>query len=281
MYDIDTKNIRKSKKFFAIFIIAGVIFAAIMLGIFIASLFKQSTLDSTTTSISVDENGHLDSDDDYVYSPIYTYEVDGKQYTCKSNVSSSIRPGSENKTIYYDSKDPSQCMSEYTKGTNSFILIFTIIPAIFIIIGGIFIHKTNVRVKKVEALNQTGKLVKGLPYRLEQSNIEVNDRPLMKIVVDYRLPSGETVQLEGDPRYDHKESDEDGKVDLVIDEQDPKNYFIDFEINRVGGNRTSDYYVDPNASSDPQTNPQTQPQPEVPTVDYSGSQPNIPPAIKI
>ncbi len=280
MYDIDTKNIRKSKKFFAIFIIAGAVFAVIMLGIFIADLLKQTTLDSTTTSISVDENRHLDSDNDYVYSPIYTYEVDGKQYTCKSNVSSSIRPGTDNKTIYYDSRNPSLCVSEYTKGNNWLFLLFMLMPTIFIVIGWIFIHKTNVRVKKVEALNQTGKLVKGLPYRLEQSNIEINERPLMKIVVDYRLPNGETVQLEGDPRYDRKESDEDGKVDLVIDEQDPKNYFIDFEINRVGGNRTSDYYVDPNVSTDSQTEPQTQPQPDVPTVDYS-NQPNIPPAIKI
>ena len=30
-------------------------------------------------------------------------------------------------------------------------------------------------------------------------------------------------------------------VDLVIDENNPKNYFIDFEINRLSGNLPSDY----------------------------------------
>ena len=36
-----------------------------------------------------------------------------------------------------------------------------------------------------------------------------------------------------------------GLVDLVIDENNPTNYFIDFDINRLGGNLPSDYYVEP------------------------------------
>jgi hypothetical protein len=272
MYDIDTKNIRKSKKYYAICLIAGGIFAAIMIGIFVFSLVKQSTLDSETMSLAVEENRHTDSDGDYVYSPIYAYEVDGKPYSCTSNVSSSFKPSQESIPIYYDSKDPSRCMSDYSKNVDWFILVFLIIPAVFIAIGWIFIHKTNVRVRQVEALNQTGKLVKGLPYRLENSNIEINNRPLMKIVVDYRLPTGETITLEGDPRYDRKNEDEDGLVDLVIDESNPKNYYLDFEINRVGGNRSDDYYVNPDGT--PST-PTTQSEPT------PSSEPTIPPAIKI
>ena len=41
--------------------------------------------------------------------------------------------------------------------------------------------------------------------------------------------------------YNRKYSDQDGMVDLVIDENSPKNYFIDFEINRLSGNLPSDY----------------------------------------
>ena len=34
-------------------------------------------------------------------------------------------------------------------------------------------------------------------------------------------------------------------VDLVIDESNPSNYFIDFEINRLSGNQSTDYYNQP------------------------------------
>lgn len=46
----------------------------------------------------------------------------------------------------------------------------------------------------------------------------------------------------GDARYDRKTFDSDGRVDLLIDENNPENYFIDFEINRINGNLPQDYY---------------------------------------
>ena len=93
-------------------------------------------------------------------------------------------------------------------------------------------------------LNQYGKLVKGIPYKLETTGMSVNDYPVLKPVVNYQLPNGQFVRLEGDPRHDFKESDSDGLVDMVIDEVNPEWYFIDFEINRYSGNRKSDYYVE-------------------------------------
>ena len=293
MYDINTKNVKKGKKFYAIFIVAGAIFMAVMLFIFIADLTHQSSLDSSVMSTSVEIKQHIDDEGSTMYSPVYTYEVDGKEYQCGSNSSSSIKPSSDNTTIYYDSKNPEDCYSEYSKGANMWILGFMLIPILFIVIGVIFISKINKRVKKINELNQTGKLVKNLPYRLERSNIEINNRPLMKIVVDYRLSSGQTVTLEGDPIYENKIADEDNMVDLVIDENNPENYFLDFEINRISGNRSDDYYVDPNAPTPstpaeqpaapapaPAPTPVAQP---TPTYDQPQSDPqsNIPPAIKI
>ena len=280
MYDIDIKNVKKGKKFNWIFIGAGLVFLAIMLVIFFCNIFARDSLDAETQSISTDPNRHEDSDGDTVYSPIFTYEVDGKQYTCTSGTSSSISPGNEPRTIHYDSKNPSKCMSDYSENINWLFLLFAILPAIFIIIGASMNSKIAKRVKQIEALNQTGKLVKNLPYRLESTNIEINNRPLMKIVVDYRLPTGETITLEGDPRYDRKNEDEDGLVDLVIDESNPKNYYLDFEINRVGGNRSDDYYVNPDGTpSTPAT--QSEPQPELQPEPTPSSEPTIPPAIKI
>ncbi len=63
-----------------------------------------------------------------------------------------------------------------------------------------------------------------------------------KPVINYSLPDGKVLELEGDLRYDNKLSGDDEFVDLVIDESNPQNYFIDFEINRLTGNLQGDYY---------------------------------------
>ena len=70
----------------------------------------------------------------------------------------------------------------------------------------------------------------------------VNNVPIKRPVIDYTLPSGTVIQLYGDPRHDRKTADADGLVDLIIDESNYENYFIDFEINRLSGNLETDYY---------------------------------------
>ena len=177
-----------------------------------------------------------------MYSPVYHYNVNGEEYSCSSNSSSSIRPSESNALVYYDSKKPSRCMTSYSKSSNKMLLIFLILPVIFIALGVVNINKVNKRIKIIKELNTKGKLVKNLPYRLENSNLKVNGVPIQLPVVDYILPSGVTITLRGDPRHDNKLADVDGMVDLVIDENNPENYFIDFEINRLTGNLQSDYY---------------------------------------
>lgn len=242
MYDIKLDNVKKGKKFFFLFFISGVAIAVIMIGILIGSVMNLNSLDATTMSTSVEINQHIDSDGNTMYSPVYHYKVNGEEYACSSNSSSSIRPSESNALVYYDSKKPSRCMTYYSKSSNKMLLIFLILPAIFIALGVVNINKVNKRIKIIKELNTKGKLVKNLPYRLENSNLKVNGVPIQLPVVDYILPSGVTITLRGDPRHDNKLADADGMVDLVIDENNPENYFIDFEINRLTGNLQSDYY---------------------------------------
>ena len=242
MYDIKLDNVKKGKKFFFIFFISGVAIAVIMIGILIGSTMNLNSLDATTMTTSVKINQHIDSDGNTMYSPVYHYNVNGEEYSCSSNSSSSIRPNESNALVYYDSKKPSRCMTSYSKSSNKMLLIFLILPVIFIALGVVNINKVNKRIKIIKELNTKGKLVKNLPYRLENSNLKVNEVPIQLPVVDYILPSGVTITLRGDPRHDNKLADADGMVDLVIDENNPENYFIDFEINRLTGNLQSDYY---------------------------------------
>lgn len=137
-----------------------------------------------------------------MYSPVYYYSVNGENYTCSSNSSSNHNPGTQNKNVYYDSKNPSKCMTEYSKSSNFILLAFIIIPIIFVLVAVVNIRKVNKRVKAILELNNKGKLIKNLPYRLENTGTVVNGVPIQRPVVDYTLSSGEQITLYGDPRND-------------------------------------------------------------------------------
>lgn len=241
MYDINTKNVKKGKNFPLIFFVAGSFLFVLMVGIIVSSYVKLNSLDSETISKEVKIKSYVDDEGKIMYSPIYYYRVNGVDYTCSSNFSSSTNPGTQNKTVYYDSKNPSNCMTEHSKSSNSILLIFMMIPILFIVVSVIQIKKINKRLKIIEELNQKGKLVKNLPYHLEDTGMQINGITIRRPVVDYVLPSGSTVVLYGDPRHDGRSFDADGMVDLVIDENNPENYYIDFEINRLSGNLSQDY----------------------------------------
>lgn len=189
-----------------------------------------------------------------MYSPVYYYSINGERYTCGSNGSSSHNPGTQNKTVYYDSKNPSKCMTEYSKSSNFILLAFMIIPIIFILVAVINIRKVNKRIKTILELNNKGKLIKNLPYRLENTGTVINGVPIQKPVVDYTLSTGTQITLYGDPRNDKKQYDADGMVDLLIDESNPDNYYIDFEINRLSGNLPQDYYQQASINQNIQNN---------------------------
>lgn len=244
MYDINLKNVKKSKNFFRIFLIGGLLFVLILGGIVVSTILKSFSMDSEVMSVSVDIDSYVDDDGEMMYSPIYTYVVNDERYTCKANSYSSSKPSDKNAMVKYNSKDPSSCMTSTDNKTVLFFALFLFIPVIFIIVGIKGIGRVNKRVATINELNIKGKLVKGLPYTLERTNIEVNGTPLMKIAINYTLSTGETVKLYGEPIHDGKTSDADGAVDLLIDEANPSNYFIDFEINRLSGNTSSDYYRD-------------------------------------
>ncbi len=250
MYDINYENIKSGKKFFYIFLIIGILTLIVIGVIFTFNITKQKSLDATVLSTNVEETSYIDDEGKRMYSQTYYYTVDGTNYTCKSSISTSYSQKDENKLVYYDSSNPKKCGTETSKFWTYFILIFITIPAIFIPIAIVNIIGINKRIKEIQELNIKGKLIKNLPYRLEDTNVSINEIPLKRIVVDYKLPNGEIKTLYGDTRHDGKLQDEDGMVDVLIDEYNPDNYFIDYEINRLSGNREEDYYKE---TKDPYT----------------------------
>lgn len=132
--------------------------------------------------------------------------------------------------------------------TTDFVAFLTFAPVSFgtLICGlSLFIYNHK-KYRTLSILNKRGKLIKNLPYRIEQSGYRDDygyDMPM--IVVDCVMAKGNKVTLHGAPRRDLKVRDRDGKVDLVIDPKNPDNFYLDFEINRLSGNRKSDYYREP------------------------------------
>ena len=96
----------------------------IMRWVYISSVKKAKRLDSTVTSTSVEVKSYISDEGNTMYSPVYTYEVNGKTYKCESTSSSSIYPSNDNKTVYYDSKNPSNCMTKYSKSGNTILLFY-------------------------------------------------------------------------------------------------------------------------------------------------------------
>ena len=260
MFEIDYKNLKKGRRFPLIFLIVGIICALIFGAIFAISTIKRNSLDRQIYATSIDPNEQIDNEHHLVYSPIYHYTVEGKEYTCSDNTSSSKRPSSEG-IVYYNSKDPSKCMTDYAHKINYYLLIGVGIGAIFIGIGAFMMVKNSKKINKLKKLATEGKLIKGIPYHLEDTGTIVNNKRIQKIVINYTGSNGFTRKLEGDPRFDYKESDEDGLVDLLIDPNDEENYFIDFEIKYSGNVQVETYNgpkTDPYAEQMNQVNEQAQ-----------------------
>ena len=95
----------------------------IMGWVYISSVKKAKILDSTVTSTNVEVKSYISDEGNTMYSLVYTYEVNGQTYKCEPTSSSSIYPSNDNKTVYYDSKNPSNCMTKYSKYGNTILFM--------------------------------------------------------------------------------------------------------------------------------------------------------------
>ncbi len=245
VYNINFKKTKFNKIFGVVFLSMGLLFFIIFGSISINGIIKKNSLDASVKAKNVEWKESYDHEDNSVtYSPIYYYEVDNKQYICDSNVYSNIQKSSG--IVYYDSNNPSKCMTDFESNSNWIFLFFLLIPTIFIGVGIAFIKSYSKRQKKLKKLATTGVLVKGIPYQIIDSNTSVNGRRLKCFSIMFTFPNGTTKNIVSDPAYDHVLSDYDGKCDLLYDPNNYDNYFIDFEITTTGVGNPNIIYYNPN-----------------------------------
>ena len=115
MYDIDLKFVKKEKWFYARFFGVGLIAFVVVLGIYLLTIFKINNMDSKTLSTRVVIYVNYKDEGNTMYKPTYYFNVAGKEFACYTNLSTGYNPGTENKTVYYDSNNPENCITDFNK----------------------------------------------------------------------------------------------------------------------------------------------------------------------
>ncbi len=244
MFEIDYKSIKKGAKAFNFVLVIGILFIAIAAVIFWITINKKSSLNREVKADYIEVDTYLDDDGDTMYKPTYYYTVGDKQYSCKSSTSSTKAPKSSG-VVYYEKGNPSNCLTDYDDGSILFIVIFGIVGVILIIPSIITKVKTKKTIKKIKYLETNGKLIKGIPYRTEATGNVINGVPIQRIVLNYTLPNGMTKEFKSEAKFDYTRDNKDDLADLLIDENDPDNYYIDYDI-AYSGNAKVEIYDNPN-----------------------------------
>ena len=231
VYELNLKNIKSTKNFGIIFLIFGLFFLFIIGGLFVSNIVKKMALDAEVMAYNI-EWETVKGEDGVTYSPTYYYNVDGVEYICDANSSSSSKSGKG--IVYYNSTNPNECMTDFESSFSFIFLFCSLIPIVFVLIGASQIKTYLKKLKNIKSLANTGILVKNVPYSIVDSSYSVNDTPIKCFKTTYTFPDGKTRELISPPAFDRVLQDYDGKCDLLYDPNNYDNYFLDLEIKVTG-----------------------------------------------
>ena len=113
-----------------------------LVGIYLTFFFSNTNkYDSKIRAYEIYPN-EVTSGDGSTYYPIYRFMVNDKEYECKTKSGSNITPKESKNMVYYDSKNPEKCMTQYDE-SNGKILGIVFIVATLVIIYFFLIKKPN------------------------------------------------------------------------------------------------------------------------------------------
>lgn len=231
MYKIDYKNVRKAALVFYLFAGIGVLFLILMATLIINQVKTKNMMDSSVIANEIEIYQTTNSDGDYLYGARYHYTVDNVDYVCNSSYTSSSSTGFKSSdVVLYQADNPSNSMAEASSNISTVLLLFAIIPLVITGVGIMGVINNTKKVKKLKWLANNGTLFRNLDYTLVNSNLTVNGVTKKAFRIDTTLPNGRIVDLVSGPIFSNNLSDADGYVDLLIDENDYSNFYIDLNI---------------------------------------------------
>ena len=187
---------------------------------------------------------------------IYYYEVNDHTYTCEMDLDhdseESVLENVNHKRVRvtYHSSKPDKCGGiEVSDSGDSWVfslfMIFIFLPG-FLIFLGLFLFFflrliSNFKMlHKINTLNKTGKLIKYYPCEIENHFLFLK---IKRSIFDRPFVFYEGKKLYGLRYFYFIDSKfPENYVDLLIDEKNPKIYYMDYRIDRKEGNRKEDYY---------------------------------------
>ena len=230
-YKIDLSNNYKGLLIPGIFFGVGFIILVVFLIISFSFSNKVKNMDSLVEAYNIEEKVYKTDKGETMYRYSFYYMVDDEKYICGGNTSTSEKLNTRNIIIEYNSKNPKECITPIDKGTNKLMAIIGIsLGGGFSLISGIILIIMLVNIFKKKRLSKTGLLIKNVPYEMVPSGVTYNGQALYQIEANVKLSNGEMIKVTSSPRYDLKDRDEDGHVDVLIDEKNPKINFVDFNI---------------------------------------------------
>lgn len=239
MYNIDTKYFKRNKILAYGMIATGIIFPALFALAGELMFGSLNDYDSSVKAVDVDIVSYPEEGFE-MFAAEYAYEVGDKVYKCRDNYASSeesdiTTQSPKTMTIYYRANKPSECTTVKPDHNYRFITILAAIISIplFISRGLGLLLSTNKAAKNIEKLQTNGKLIQGLDYTVDTRQNAYYNISSHRFIVDYTSPTTQkTLHLKGNKRIDFLVQDSDQKADLLIDENNPKIYYIDLNITR-------------------------------------------------
>lgn len=229
MYNINYKKYNKELIIGFILLIVGILFLSLYMSYVFNGAFRKLFLDKKIEATFIDEN-RIKKDNSYLYSPVYTFMVNDKTYYCSVLKSSKIKPNKKEFLVFYDSDNPNNCVTEYEATPTIYSYIVLFFPMFSISLGLFAIVLSLKDIKKLHSLEKKGILIRNVIYKIEE--VELKKRKTIKVIgVDYKFEDGSIVHLISDlPR---KNIDMIGYVDLLIDETNLNNFYIDFNLKNI------------------------------------------------
>lgn len=225
MYSVD--NILKTNKLmYKIVFIVSLVFILLFSIIGLKDIISVSSTYNRKVKSNISEFIPTDNN---MYKKVYYFDTDNKQFSCLDSVV--IHNKSDNadkKTIYYNFEDPNVCTTSIIKKTNFIVYIFIILLCIPLLIGLIGMIKINKKINKIKKLSKCGKLVKNLQYELIEMK-KKNGNILYKAKTVYKFKKQELI-LYSESVYEKSLFDKYSTIDLLINENDVSDYFLDFNI---------------------------------------------------